>query len=71
MAITRDISLPSSLRSRVSGVSKDEADIRASWVLLAMRSIVQRRRAVISCRSLTASLTLGLLGHARPHTMRI
>jgi len=34
-------------------------------VLLAMRSIVQRRRAVFLCRSLTASFALGLLGHAR------
>jgi len=40
-------------------------------VLLAMRSIVQRRRVVVSCRSLTALLSFGLLGHARLLTMRV
>jgi hypothetical protein len=41
---------------------------RGVMVLLAMRSISDG--ALFLCRSLTASLTLGLLGHSRLPTMR-
>jgi hypothetical protein len=54
-------------------VSKDVAREVCSglMVLPAMQSIVRRRRAVSSHRSLTASLTLGLLGCLRLLTMRV
>ena len=48
------------------GVSKDEADIGASW-FSRQYEVLSGRRAIWFRRSLTASLSLGLLGQGAPH----